>query len=372
MKPVPHSDQNRGVLEHQFLRRLLRLSADAVDEDKVRALLNQPLDWDYFVHAAHEHRLIGLIYQRLAGFQEFIPDQSWTQLRDRARSVSDFNLGLTGKLLKLLALLEAHNIPAVPYKGPVLAQLAYGDIKLRQFTDLDLLVNKEDFYRVKELLLANGCEPGWRLTRKQELAVLRHYYNYPFVSNEKRVLIEVHWEFTESFFSFAFDLAQMRNRLTAVEVLGRSMRTLALEDTLLVLCAHGSKHLWKRIGWICDIAMLIRQQPNLDWKLVVERATRLGLLRILWLGLLLADKLMTVTLPTEIEARLQREPLLKTMADQILEDSLSPPKSSGSFQNTMLQLKLRERMTDKLSYCFRLMVATRLVDSLFMPMGRPR
>jgi|SRR5215472_16149341 len=372
MKPASHSDQNRGVLEHQLLRRLLRLSADPSDADNITVLLNEPVDWNYFIYAAHEHRLIGLIYQRLARFREAIPDHSWTQLREGARSVADFNLGLTGKLLKLLALLEAHNIPAVPYKGPVLAQLAYGDLKLRQFTDLDLLVNKEDFYRVKELLLANGCRPGWRLTRKQELAVLRHYYNYPFVSNENRVLIEVHWEFTESFFSFAFDLAQMRKRLAVVEVLGRPVRTLALEDTLLVLCAHGSKHLWKRIGWICDIAMLIKQQPNLDWNLVVERATNLGLLRILWLGLLLADTLITVPLPPEIEARLEREPLLKSMADQILEDSLSPPKSSGSLQTALLQLKLRERMTDKLNYCFRLVVATKLVDSLFMPMGRPR
>ena len=33
---------------------------------------------------------------------------------------------------------------------------------------------------------------------------------------------------------------------------------LSLENLLLVRCAHGSKHLWERLGWICDVAELIR------------------------------------------------------------------------------------------------------------------
>jgi len=36
-------------------------------------------------------------------------------------------------LLKLLDLFENHGIPAVPFKGPVLASSIYGDLSLRQF-----------------------------------------------------------------------------------------------------------------------------------------------------------------------------------------------------------------------------------------------
>jgi Uncharacterised nucleotidyltransferase len=66
------------------------------------------------------------------------------------------NVFLAGTLLKLLRLLEAHGIAALPYKGPVLAALAYGNVAFRQFGDLDLLVRPQDADRAKALLWAQG------------------------------------------------------------------------------------------------------------------------------------------------------------------------------------------------------------------------
>jgi hypothetical protein len=53
---------------------------------------------------------------------------------------------------------------------------------------------------------------------------------------------------------------------------------LSLENLLLVRCAHGSKHLWERLGWICDVAELIRvRKEKSDWEKVnKEQATALG------------------------------------------------------------------------------------------------
>jgi hypothetical protein len=43
------------------------------------------------------------------------------------------NIYLAAQLALLLEALRAENIPAIPYKGPVLAALAYGDLTLREF-----------------------------------------------------------------------------------------------------------------------------------------------------------------------------------------------------------------------------------------------
>ncbi len=235
------------------------------------------------------------------------------------------------------------------------------------------MVRKQDVLRVKQLFIADGCSPCWRLTESQEAAVLRHYYEYPLMCNNRSVLIEVHWEFAEHFFSFTFDLDQILQRLEPVVIHGKPVPTLGPEDSLLVLCAHGSKHFWKRLGWINDVAQLVNRQHELDWNVVVERATSLGLLRMLWLGLLLANDVFGVDLPCEITARIGNQSSLKTVVEGIRSNFfLVGNQPTGTIQTTLLQLKMRERMKDRLSYCYRLIVTTKLVDSLFMPMGRPR
>ena len=57
---------------------------------------------------------------------------------------------------------------------------------------------------------------------------------------------------------------------------GREVRTFSLEDTPLLLCVHGSKHIWERLGWIADIAALTKTSRPVDWTLVLERARRFG------------------------------------------------------------------------------------------------
>jgi len=49
----------------------------------------------------------------------------------------------TGELLKLLNLFAAHGIGVIPYKGPTFGSCRLGNLALREFTDLDILVQTE-------------------------------------------------------------------------------------------------------------------------------------------------------------------------------------------------------------------------------------
>jgi hypothetical protein len=361
-------------VEHELLLCLTRPYRTALTSQRISLALGEQVDWEYLIETANDHRVLPLLAREIQPFATSLPHHVMTQLRQEARQIADSNLGLSGKLLKLLALLHENDVPAVPYKGPALAQTAYGDIKLRQFTDLDILVPKHDLHKIKALLLANGCEPGWRLTKQQEAGVLRHYYEYPFLCNDRRILVEVHWALAEHFFSFSFDIDQLRSRLETTTILGNSIQTLGPEDSLLVICAHGSKHAWKRLGWICDVAHLVWLRSDLDWPVIFERAAALGLTRMLSLGLLLAKELLEVDLPERCSQRLKLEPAVVRLAGDIIESLFrSTSGYPGTLDHpTLLQLRMRERMRDRLKFCFRLIISTKLVDSLFMPMGRPR
>ncbi|MEK7856765.1 MAG: nucleotidyltransferase family protein, partial [Acidobacteriota bacterium] len=47
----------------------------------------------------------------------------------------------------------------LPFKGPLLALQAYGDISMRRFGDLDVLVKPKHFKAAVDLLSANGFVP---------------------------------------------------------------------------------------------------------------------------------------------------------------------------------------------------------------------
>ena len=111
-------------------------------------------------------------------------------------------LRLTGDLLQVLARFESQGITGIPLKGPVLARLAYGDVSLRQFADLDILVSRADMEKVRELLVAGGYRSSKILTRKQERLHLKHSVEFIF-ENSRRTIMDVHWRFAADYLEAA-------------------------------------------------------------------------------------------------------------------------------------------------------------------------
>jgi hypothetical protein len=271
-------------------------------------------------------------------------------------------------LFRLAVLFKERNIEFLSYKGVTLAQLAYGDSSVRQFGDLDILVHKKDFPRIKTLILDNGGKASWRLSAKQEKAVLKHYYEFPFSFGTPPILLEVHWAFMESFFAFDYEIEEVFRRQQTIVVQGNEVQTLSNEDLLIFLCVHASKHFWKRLSWICDVAKLIEAQP-IDWGLVTNLSEKFGCRRMLDLGLMLAKELLRVDLPADL--RLQTDSGLEWLAHQFQDQLFLGDEFSTERRRAAIHLKMRERWRDKVNYSRRLLT-TKLVDSLFMPMSRPR
>ena len=227
------------------------------------------IDWDILVKAANDHAVLPQLYQFInSNYAEAITNEALNRLRDESMSNTRSNLALTALLFKILELFQANDINCIPYKGPALAACAYGDIALRQFVDLDLIVHKKDVLKAKDLLVSRGWQTEFDLTGPQEEVFLEHYYDYAFLKEGK--LVEIHWELAEGYFNFPIDMERLWNCLQPVTITGRQVLTIAAEDSLLILCAHSSKHLWSRLGWICDVANLIKSRNDLNWNDVFQ------------------------------------------------------------------------------------------------------
>ena len=253
-----------------------RTCVDEERTEQIRALLREDINWSYLIKIALRHGIMPLLYWNLNTIcPEAVPKATLSQLRDYFHNLAQRNLFLTGELVKILLLLESHQITAVPLKGPVLAASAYGNLAFRQFYDLDILVHERDVRKAKGLLISKGYQPNIHLSEPEEEDSLFQWCDYGFVHNEKGTLVELHWRFTPNYFPFTPESDRLWERLESVSLADTSVLNLSPEDLLLYLCVHGCKHVWQRLAWITDIAELLRH-PQLEWRRVTEQATRLG------------------------------------------------------------------------------------------------
>lgn len=246
------------------------------------------LDWNEILRLADRHAVTAFLCHAC----------ETPELRDIAIDAARFNLTLSAELLKLLDLFEKQGIGVVSLKGPVLGVALYGDAALKTSSDLDLLVRPRDALRAIHAMLA----ASYRLTSVQhwsgDEAYLRDLNGeLSFSDPAGRLKIDLHWRLLPTYYPTLFDDAELWGKLRSVSWGRARALTLAPEHLLLFLCAHGAKHSWERLGWLCDTARLIQVEPKLNWPEIFAQARRTDTSRMLSLGLLLASDLLGVDLP---------------------------------------------------------------------------
>jgi hypothetical protein len=318
---------------------------------QIQNLVQQTLDWPYLIQTAARHSVLPLLYQNLKTLcPEAVPKPVLSELRNFFHTNAARNLFLTQELIKILKLFQDNDIPAIPFKGPVLAAAIYGNLALRQFGDLDIWVDSKDFLTAIDLLTAQGyqtsktslIQTGLRRLALYKLYIEYNAHEYPLNSIDNRVHIDIHKSITsKSFFLFQLDFEYLWKRLEPISLFGTEVPNLHPEDLLLILCVHGSKHGWERLGWICDVAEFVLVYQQMEWKLLIEQAKTLGCERMLLMGLLLAQQLLGIDLPEPIHQSIEANPTSKLLAMQVRQ---------GLFHDSLIF-----EASSKFSYGFRMM-----------------
>lgn len=349
--------------EIEIILQSIRIPLDPEYARRLGILLESRIDWDFLFGTASRHAVLPLVYQRLRNLKASDISGPLEEVQGHLQGNTFWNLLLTRELLTLLAYFASHNVVAVPFKGPVLAVAAYGDLALRQFNDLDILVKKSDVLKAKELLLALGYQPEMELSPEEEVALLEHQFHYAFLNKEENFLLEVHWEVSAKYISFPLDYQNLWARLESQTLLGRQVLTFTPEDTFLILCVHGAKHCWGRLSWIVDLAALIAAHPHLDWGQVMSQATKLNSRRMVLLGLFLGKHLGGATLPFDLERLLEHDRVVAGLAQLVMEQlSGQAPGRLQNFKIIYFHLRLHEHLADKVRYILQIAFAPNLED----------
>jgi hypothetical protein len=325
---------------------------------RIEKLLQQAIDWQYLIEKASRHKVLPLLYVRLQEIgAHAVPADVMEQLQAVFRQNTQRNLFLTRELIAVIQLLRGQGIPAVPYKGPVMAQSVYGNLSLRQMVDLDILIHPRDLFRVKELLASLGYQPyrpGVDCTPDQEAAHIQSQHEYSFVHGDTGLHLEMHWEFTREPYRLPLDLARIEDRLGQIQLAGTLVATFAPEDLLLTLCIHGTHHNWDMLCLVSDVAETIRAYPTMDWAIVFARARSLHITRILLLGLYLAHTSLDAPLPMSVSRRVYANRYIAFLGTIVMEEMLQRKRVVLSHGAAfLLTSELRDRFWNALQVYLR-------------------
>jgi hypothetical protein len=347
--------------EQQLILACARAVIEPERFEEIRGLVRQGIDWPYLIRKASRNGVMPLLCLNLINIcPDLMPgdvlSESSKFWRDQARR----NLLQTAQLVKLLRLFDSHKIPALPFKGPTLAAYAFGNLSLRQFCDLDILVRKRDINRIVKLLTAGGFKLASSPTWLQRLPTpASRKKDYGLISEDGQTRVELHWRFSGTHFDLPVNMNYLWGRLETVTLAGYSVRSLPLDVLLMYLTMHGSRHGWERLIWICDIAELLRtHRQDVDWTSLLAQSGLLGNKRNLLLGLHLANDLLGAKLPEEVVPEIESDTVLKQLAPQVRaflfrDDESSPSISYWQNYHLMVRERFRERARLRFHYSFR-------------------
>src|SRR5215468_11283071 len=167
--------------EHEALLCCLQASVNAETEGRLRDLVVANFDWKYLFQLARRHSVVPLTSARLQQYASgLIPTAELQRLKKHYQENTARNLILTAELVRIIELLANSGIEAVPYKGPALAWFAYGDLALRRYVDLDIMVRKSDVLQARDLLIADGYRQTRELNLDQQQRLLQTQHNLQF------------------------------------------------------------------------------------------------------------------------------------------------------------------------------------------------
>jgi hypothetical protein len=332
-----------------------RALIDPAAKARVRSLIQSGLNWPIAVAFAERHRLSPIVHEIIAGTsQDLITPEQFKVLCAATAPSTTAGMVLLRELLQLHRLFEAVRIPVIPYKGPLLAWVAYGSFIRREYSDLDFVVEQKYIPGVVDVLGSARYMPQFdpREAHAGQDAIAPGQYN--FLSHTQKILVEFHTERTLRYFPVPIDLQELTGRLMTVEIGGQRLRTFSVEDTLVMLCVHGAKHFWERLGWVLDIAKLITAQ-EIDWTLVQQISANMQSTRVLLLGLYLAHDLFNSPLPERFLEQIRRDHTVPELAEKVYEQysDISDP-SAGVLPRALFRFRLRDGLGQGIRHTLRL------------------
>jgi hypothetical protein len=320
-------------------------------------------DMETLIALAQAHGVAGQLSVNLLCKNGWRAPTSFREAFSSARRAQVFStMPLVAELFRVAEILEGVGVEAVVVKGPVLAVRAFGDSSARHYGDIDFLLRNADVVRASQGLCAAGFVAR---VPHDVLQAQKVPGQYAFRRCETSPLIELHTERTLRYFPRPLPIEDFFRRRTTVNVDGRAVSALCAEDEFVLISVHGAKHFWERLMWISDVAAMVQNCPELDWKRVRKSAAGVGAERMVRVALSLAKRVLRAELPAEMERQVAADSGCAAIVKKI--ESWLPyagNRPSSLVQRALFRFQMRGELFAGARYLTRLSFSTTEEDWL--------
>ena len=358
-----HLDANKDDKEDLFMRLAFLSAPDDVIADAGGDFARlSGFEWKTIFDLALTSGVLPSVFNKaLRLYERMIPDDVLQIQRVRLSAIAGRNVFLLQRLFEVVEFLESKGIAVVPFKGPVLAQKAYGDIAGRQFEDLDLIIERNDLSRAYALLISQGYKEKEHLSPREVEHQIRGGWGVALVSSDGSYQVDINCGIHHSF----QDISGLNEQAIWADAEwqdlgGKKIRSISNEQELMMLCVHASKHCWERLSWVCDVTGYIRRN-RINLGLLLSDSCRYTVSRMVLVGLCLSRDVHGTILPTEIENMIKCDGRVATLAGESI-DLMCCGVDISSARELRYTLQLRESICDMVSYMSGLVFAPTLPD----------
>jgi len=335
--------------EEQLLLRCVRTEPEGEQAEVIRVLLTSPLDWNYLLETTRHHRMIPLLYWCLKGtFAEYVPEQTLESLRTGFRDNTLRNLSMLHEIKSVTQILAQAGIPAVPFKGVVLALQAYHHTALRVCRDIDLMVQHKDLDQATDILLQNGYYIHHEHSGAEHNPLFERFsHHLSLVNSTNGLKLELHWRLLPT---VVMDVTHFWRNANSTALTGIETLQFASEDLILLLLIHGSKHLWAELIWAADIDKLLRQVPEIDWDYLLALSQTWGVGRFVRVGILFCHTLLESPVPELVLTKCRRDQVAIHLCDHSQRSLFEPQSRQNPLSEYHADFQMRDTWKGKMRY----------------------
>jgi len=303
------------------------------------------LDWEYLIEKSLRHGIIPILHYVLSReeMNVTIPEEAWKKLEDTYYSIASVNILFKEELDRVLFSLRDVGVEVIVLKGIALGMTTYPDFSLRPMNDVDLLVRKEDFKRVREKLLGMGYEDQ---TSGPEDFLKKIAKNVTMDIDVHTDLLNVTRVKTRGK-AHKLNIEDFWKRAVTIERDGQLFKMLSPEDNLLDLCLHlVLHHGFSKLIWAIDIACFIKHHNGiLDWSRFLKECEKSRSSKIVYYAFLYVKNILGLTIPNNILPGLK-------------------PKGLAEFESVIFKWLLRYNLSDGVKYFLTLLLLEGLIDKI--------
>ena len=326
-----------------------RLRYRTATAGEVQSFINtRPINWELFTRIITVHQVRPFVYNIFAAHGIQTDTAFYNKLKLDTIRIASGNLLKLKELVRIHEALKKAGVKSMPYKGVVLSQLLYNDYISRETSDIDFIIQPQDFAIARDVLVQDGYNSTYYYNAEYRDLFLKSDNELLFAktTSKEKYKIEIHWAITHKMMDIPFNDEEVFRGTTNEHLLNSDVEVLSVQNCLLALLIHhGVNDIWRTVRHSIDIATFIgKYYSDIDWKEVELLTKRYRIYKTTCLGLSLCKEIYGIEIPKEFTTN---DGLLKKIVHNMLR---FPPikRKKLSTENILQQFRLRDSLQDKI------------------------